>query len=233
MPKRLELLTELVPQARVIALLVNPNDPRAEGLIRDVQEAARTKGVQLPILKASTEGEIDAAFTTLVQLPAGALVVSADPLFSSRREQLVALASRHAVPAISPWRELAAAGGLISYGASITGLVRQAGHLCRKNPQRRDARRSACPAADDIRVGHQSPDRQGARPHCAAIDPRPRRRGRRMSNCLLREAGVPMLDGVAGRGFAVRLDCKPNDNFHQRLGRYFQPRFGTVMNKNG
>jgi putative ABC transport system substrate-binding protein len=127
MPKRLELLTELVPQARVIALLVNPNDPRAEGLIRDVQEAARTKGVQLPILKASTEGEIDAAFTTLVQLPAGALVVSADPLFSSRREQLVALASRHAVPAISPWRELAAAGGLISYGASIAGLVRQAG----------------------------------------------------------------------------------------------------------
>jgi putative ABC transport system substrate-binding protein len=127
MPKRLELLTELVPQARVIALLVNPNDPRAEGLIRDVQEAARTKGVQLPILKASTEGEIDAAFTTLVQLPAGALVVSADPFFSSRREQLVALASRHAVPAISPWRELAAAGGLISYGASIAGLVRQAG----------------------------------------------------------------------------------------------------------
>jgi putative ABC transport system substrate-binding protein len=127
MPKRLELLTELVPQARVIALLVNPNDPRAEGLIRDMQEAARTKGVQLPILKASTEGEIDAAFTTLVQLPAGALVVSADPLFSSRREQLVALASRHAVPTISPWRELAAAGGLISYGASIAGLVRQAG----------------------------------------------------------------------------------------------------------
>jgi putative ABC transport system substrate-binding protein len=127
MPKRLELLTELVPQARVIALLVNPNDSRAEGLIRDVQEAARTKGVQLPILKASTEGEIDAAFTTLVQLPAGALVVSADPFFSSRREQLVALASRHAVPAISPWRELAAAGGLISYGASIAGLVRQAG----------------------------------------------------------------------------------------------------------
>jgi putative ABC transport system substrate-binding protein len=127
MPKRLELLTELVPQARVIALLVNPNDPRAEGLIRDVQEAARSKGVQLPILKASTEGEIDAAFTTLVQLPAGALVVSADPFFSSRREQLVALASRHAVPAISPWRELAAAGGLISYGASIAGLVRQAG----------------------------------------------------------------------------------------------------------
>ena len=129
MPKRLELLTELVPQARVIALLVNPNDPRADGLIRDMQEAARTKGVQLPILKASTEGEIDAAFTTLVQLPAGALVVSGDPLFSSRREQLVALASRHAVPAISPWRELAAAGGLISYGAGAFGEWPRGGEI--------------------------------------------------------------------------------------------------------
>jgi putative tryptophan/tyrosine transport system substrate-binding protein len=126
-PKRLELLTELVPQARVIALLVNPNDPREEGLIRDLQEAAGVKGVQLPILKAATEGEIDAAFTTLVQLHAGALVVAADPFFNSRREQLLALASRHAVPAIYPWRELAVAGGLISYGASLTAVFRQAG----------------------------------------------------------------------------------------------------------
>jgi len=89
MPKRLELLTELVPQARVIALLVNPDDPRAVGLSGDMQEAALTKGVQLPILKAGTEGEIDAAFMTPVQLPAAALVVSPDPLFSSRRDQLV------------------------------------------------------------------------------------------------------------------------------------------------
>jgi putative ABC transport system substrate-binding protein len=127
MPKRLELLTELVPQARVIALLVNPNDPRTEGFIRDMQEAARKKGVQLPILKASTESEIDAAFATLVQLQAGALVLGPDPFFQSRREQIVALASRHAVPAISPWREMAAAGGLISYGPSIAALMREAG----------------------------------------------------------------------------------------------------------
>ncbi len=127
MPKRLELLTELVPQARVIVLLVNPSDPRTEGLIRDLQKAAGAKGVQLPILKAGSESEIDAAFTTLVQLQAGALLVSADPLFQSRREQLAALASRHAVPAIYPWRESAAAGGLISYGASIPALFRQAG----------------------------------------------------------------------------------------------------------
>ena len=121
MPKRLELLSELVPQAKVIALLVNPNNPNAERIIRDVQEAARAKGVQLHILKASSESEIDAAFATLVQLHAGALVVAADPFFNSRREQLVALASRHAVPAIYECREFAAAGGLISYGPSLTG----------------------------------------------------------------------------------------------------------------
>jgi putative tryptophan/tyrosine transport system substrate-binding protein len=127
MPKRLELLTELVPQARVIALLVNPNDPRTEGLIRDSQEAARTKGVQLAILKVGSESEIDAAFASLVQLDAGALVVGPTPDFLSRREQLLALASRHAVPAIYPWRELAAAGGLISYGTSATAGYRLAG----------------------------------------------------------------------------------------------------------
>jgi putative tryptophan/tyrosine transport system substrate-binding protein len=127
MPKRLELLSELVPQAGVIALLVNPNAPAAERTIRDMQEAARAKGVQLAILKAGTESEIDAAFATLVQRQAGALVVGADPFFNSRREQLVALASRHAVPAIYEWREFAVAGGLISYGTSLTAVFRQAG----------------------------------------------------------------------------------------------------------
>jgi putative tryptophan/tyrosine transport system substrate-binding protein len=127
MPKRLGLLSELVPQARVIALLVNPTNPNAEPMIRDVQEAARAKGVQLPILKASSESEIDAVFATLVQLRAGALVVGADPFFTSRRDQLVALASRDAVPAIYGWRELAAAGGLISYGTSLISVYRQVG----------------------------------------------------------------------------------------------------------
>jgi putative ABC transport system substrate-binding protein len=127
MPKRLELLSELVPQARVIVLLVNPNDPHAEGIIRDAQEAALAKGVQLRILKASTESEIDAAFATLLQLHAGGLLVGADPFFGSRREQLVALASRHAVPAIYDLRESAVAGGLMSYGTSLTGVYRQVG----------------------------------------------------------------------------------------------------------
>jgi len=125
--KRLELLSELVPMAGVIALLVNPNDANAERVIRDVQEGARTKRLQLHVLKAHTESEIDTAFASLVQLYAGALVVAADPFLSSRREQLVALASRHAVPSIYAWREFAASGGLISYGPSLTSAYRLVG----------------------------------------------------------------------------------------------------------
>jgi len=127
MPKRLELLTELVPQARVIALLVTPNEPRTEGLVRDMQEATRVKGIELQILKAGTGSEIEAAFATLVQLQAGALVLGPDSFLNSRRNQIVALASRLAVPAISAWRELTAAGGLISYGPNIATLYREAG----------------------------------------------------------------------------------------------------------
>jgi putative ABC transport system substrate-binding protein len=126
-PKRLELLSELVPQARVIALLVNPNNPNAERIMRDVQEAARAKGVQLPILKAGSESEIDTAFASLTQLQAGALVVGSDPFFNRQRDRLVALAARHAVPAIYQGREFAASGGLVSYGASLTAAYRQVG----------------------------------------------------------------------------------------------------------
>jgi putative ABC transport system substrate-binding protein len=126
-PKRLELICELVPQAGVTALLVNPDNPSTEAMIRDVQEAARGKGVQLHILKAATESEIGTAFASLVQLRAGALLVGNDPFFFSRREALVALASRHAVPAIYEWREFPELGGLISYGPSLTGVYRQLG----------------------------------------------------------------------------------------------------------
>jgi putative ABC transport system substrate-binding protein len=126
-PKRLELLSELVPQAKVIALLVNPNNAIAERIIPEMQEAARAKGLQLPILKAGTDGEIDAAFATLVELHAGALVVAGDSFFNNRREQLVALAARHAVPAVYDFREYAASGGLVSYGPSRTGTWRLMG----------------------------------------------------------------------------------------------------------
>jgi len=126
-PKRFELLSELVPQARVIALLVNPNVPATERVTPAVQEAARPNGVQLLILKASTESEIDAAFAALVQRQAGALVSSSNPFFYYRREQIVALAARHAVPAIYEVREYATAGGLISYGPSFRAAFRQVG----------------------------------------------------------------------------------------------------------
>jgi putative tryptophan/tyrosine transport system substrate-binding protein len=127
MPKRLELLSELVPQARMIALLVNPNSPAAERIIADTQEAARAKGVRLHILKAGAAGDFETAFASLVQLQAGALVVGTDAFFASQRSELVALAARHAVPAIYDWREFAAAGGLISYGPSFPAAFRQAG----------------------------------------------------------------------------------------------------------
>src|SRR5436190_4837129 len=125
--KRLELLCELVPRAGVIALLVNPNNSTAERVIQEVQQAAPTKGVQLHVLKASSENEINTAFASLAQLHAGALIVGADPFLTSRREQFVALASRHAVPSIYAWREFADAGGLISYGASLTSALRLVG----------------------------------------------------------------------------------------------------------
>jgi putative ABC transport system substrate-binding protein len=125
--KRLELISEVVPHARVIALLVNPNNPDAERVVRDGQDAARAKGVQLTILKAATESEIDTAFATLAQLRAGALLFGPDQFFFSRREQLVALAARHAVPTIYQWREFPANGGLISYGSSITAAWRLVG----------------------------------------------------------------------------------------------------------
>ena len=125
--KRLELLSELVPRAKVFALLVNPSNPSADRVIRVEQEAASTKGLQLHVLKAGSESEIDSAFASLVQLHADALVVGADPFLSGQREQLVALASRHAVPAIYAWREFVASGGLISYGSSLTVAYRLVG----------------------------------------------------------------------------------------------------------
>src|SRR5262249_6765175 len=104
-PKRLELLSELVPHARRIALLVNPINPLPERIMGDIQEAARSKGLHLSVLKASTDGEIEAAFASLVQLDAGGFVLGPDPFLNSRREQLITLASRYAVPAIYDFRE--------------------------------------------------------------------------------------------------------------------------------
>jgi putative tryptophan/tyrosine transport system substrate-binding protein len=125
-PKRLELLSELVPQANVIALLVNPSST-FEPTIQAVQEAVRAKRRQLHVLNAATDTDLETAFASLVQLKVGGVVIGTDPFFNSRREQLVELAARHTVPAIYEWREFAAAGGLISYGSSLTAAYRDAG----------------------------------------------------------------------------------------------------------
>jgi putative ABC transport system substrate-binding protein len=126
-PKRLELLHELIPGATTVGLLVNPSNPNSETLLRDAQAAARTLGLQIYILHASTERDFDAVFASLVQLRAPGLVISNAGLFIDRSERLAALALRHAVPAIFQYREFAAAGGLMSYGTSSTDLYRYLG----------------------------------------------------------------------------------------------------------
>ncbi len=127
-PKRLELLHELVPKATVVAVLVNPTDPaRAATILRELQEAAHILGLQLHVLHASTERDFDAVFASLAQLRAGGLVIGGDPFFNSRSEQLGALSLRHAVPTIYQFHTFAAAGGLVSYGASLTDSYRLLG----------------------------------------------------------------------------------------------------------
>jgi putative ABC transport system substrate-binding protein len=126
-PKRLEFLHELAPRAITVALLVNPTSPLAKTQSTEMQAAASTLGLRLHILNADNERDFGPVFATLVQLQAGALVITADPFFTSRSDQLATLALRHEVPAIYQYREFAVAGGLISYGGSIKNIYRQAG----------------------------------------------------------------------------------------------------------
>jgi putative ABC transport system substrate-binding protein len=125
--KQFEMLHETVPNAALIGQLVNPQNPNAVSEGRDVQAAAEALAQKLLVVQAGTEGDFEAAFDTLAQQRVGALLVTADPLFTSRPNQLVALAARHALPAIYNWREAPAAGGLMSYGASLTDALRQTG----------------------------------------------------------------------------------------------------------
>jgi putative ABC transport system substrate-binding protein len=126
--KRVELIREAIPSVTIMALLVNPTNPNnAEAVSRETQAAAHMLGLQLHVLHASTERDFDSVFASLAQLRAGALVISPDPFFFSRCEQLGVLTLRHTIPTISPYREFAAAGGLISYGTNIADLFRQVG----------------------------------------------------------------------------------------------------------
>src|SRR6516165_8415785 len=125
--KRLGLLHELLPQATVIAALVDPNFLTTAGQLEDLQNAARAVGKQIRVLRVSTEKELDNGFASFAQQRPDALIVAAAPFFTARRKELVALADRHRLAAIYSWREFAAAGGLMSYGASFTDAFRQVG----------------------------------------------------------------------------------------------------------
>ena len=126
-PKRLELLSELLPSTSTIALLVNPDNPNVGADVPETEAAANALGRHLEVLTATTERALETAFTSLVERQAGALVVMPDPFFFARREQLVALATRYAVPTVYPIREYAVAGGLMSYGTNIPDVYRQTG----------------------------------------------------------------------------------------------------------
>jgi putative ABC transport system substrate-binding protein len=149
-PKKLEILHQLVPKAMKIGVLVNPRNPNAQTITTELQTAAGALGLQIHIVNAATPGEFGAAFTTLVQQQAGALVVGSDPFFTNQREALVALAAQHALPAIYEWREFTAAGGLVSYGTNISDCVSSGRHLHCPHSQRRKAGRSPGRAADQV-----------------------------------------------------------------------------------
>jgi putative ABC transport system substrate-binding protein len=126
-PKRLGLLSELVPRSATIGVLVNPNNPAAQGQLNDIQEAARASHLRIHVSRASTDDEIVAAFEGAAQRRIRALAVSADPFFDTRRDKLVALATRFALPAIYHFREFVQAGGLVSYGIDAADAYRQVG----------------------------------------------------------------------------------------------------------
>jgi putative tryptophan/tyrosine transport system substrate-binding protein len=125
--KRLELLHELVPAAKAIGYLVNTTNPSSQNELQDIKLAATSLGLVLHLLKASSAGDIDAAFATLGEYRAGALIVGVDPFFNSQRDQLIALAARDALPVIYSYREFAAEGGLMSYAPSLVDGYRQTG----------------------------------------------------------------------------------------------------------
>jgi putative ABC transport system substrate-binding protein len=125
--KRLQLVHELAPNVAAIAIIVNPNNPQADEQLHELQDAAHALGVQIEPFKAGSPTEIDTAFAALVERRAGALLIAADAFFNTRREQFIVLSARHALPAIFPYREFPAAGGLMSYGTSLADAYRQEG----------------------------------------------------------------------------------------------------------
>ena len=198
--KLLGLLHELVPKAPVIAVLHDPNGVDTEAELRDLEEAGRAIGRQILIAKAANEREFNGAFATVVQAGAGGLLVGSGPFFLSQRRQLVTLAARHALPTIYNQREYAEVGGLISYGSSSGVCFPPRRHLRWADSQRREARRPAGRAGDQVRVGHQPRDCEGAQLRHSADATRARRRGDRMRAARVHHAARRCGGGMAARG---------------------------------
>jgi ABC-type uncharacterized transport system substrate-binding protein len=177
--KHIEVLHELVPQAALIALLLNPNNPESGFHEHSAHEGARALGRRLLVLKAGTAGEIDGAFATLVEQRASAVVISGDAFYTTRGRQFAVLAARHVLPMISAVRELTVAGGLISYGNSLTDAYRRAG-LCAGRILKGATSRHTGRPGDQVRARHQSWHGQGARHRSALEFAAARRRGDRI-----------------------------------------------------
>jgi putative tryptophan/tyrosine transport system substrate-binding protein len=199
-PKRLELARQLVPNITAVAMLINPKFPTASAEAREVQDAARLLGIQMNLLNASTESEIDAAFTTVVEQRSGALIIGTDPFLLGQRDQLVRLAARHKVPTIYFLREFVEAGGLLSYGPNIVNGYRQARGLHGSHSQWRESGHLAGRATNAIPTLPQPQNRQGAGPRNSSAPTRARRRGHRMK----RRAFITLLGGAAAWPLAAR-----------------------------
>jgi putative tryptophan/tyrosine transport system substrate-binding protein len=192
-PKRLEVLRELIPNAKLIAVLGNPANIPALPDTRDVEAAARAAGQKIAVLTATSESEFEPAFAAMVQQRADALLVMADPYFNSRREQLIALAARHAIPAIYEWREFVTSGGLMSYGSSLADAWRQMGIYAGRVLKGEKAGGPASHAGGQDRTRHQSQDGKGTRAHLPHHSDGSRRRGDRVR----RREFMALLAGAA------------------------------------
>ena len=195
-PKRLEILRELVQGLSLVYLLVNPNNAGVVQDLPNVIGAAGPLGIKLEVVKASTENEIDAAFSIVTRERAQALMVMNDAFLQLRRNQITALCVRHALPAIYPWREYADAGGLISYGASIREAYRQSGIYVGQILKGTSPVGVACATTDEVRNGRQSDDCKDTRHRSSIIPPGSCRRGDRVACTVVRLCCGRLLHGT-------------------------------------
>jgi putative ABC transport system substrate-binding protein len=209
--KQLELLHELVPAPAVIGFLVNPITNLAESDTEEIQATATTLGRKLLIVHARTENEVDQAFSTMIEQGVKALLVEGDPFFNNRKEQFVALAARYALPTIYQFPIFVAAGGLMSYGSSISDSYRQVGHYARRilkgeKPPSRST-------IDQVRTDNQSQDREGARPHSTSLVARPRRRSDRVTPSALLPANGARQHALSNKKPRPKPGLKTNPHF--------------------